>query len=441
MKSICISVFLLLLNFAATYAQGIKFDKISFEEATERAKKEGKIVFIDFYTDWCVPCKVLDKEVFSQTLVGDFFNDKFVSIKMDAEKEGKEYAQRFKVAAYPTMTFTNGQGELVNKVVGSIKAEKLLDEAQKSLDMQNDPNSYFNLKKQYETKKNDPVFLQNYIAKMISFSESPRVQIEDFLKNQRHIKEKSADMMEFFLAYYNHMTCGGEAERILNQNYEEYIDIATRKEERTLKSMPDRLIQNTYRVAVANQDPKLFEVFLDRWVKMPEKPYYSDYNAYKLELIALKKEDGLYKKEAVKYLDSLTTHKSIAEIKLKDSIRYADYVKANPVSVGFYAEASRLAQKDLDAGILVRNMNKALEKYVTLITKKGEFKNVEKWAKYGLQLVPTDIALTNFAVEALVRQNKKKEAIQVKEKLIKAMNPKDKGYNDQVVELENLKNS
>lgn len=78
------------------------FRHITFDEALQAAKKEKKHVFIDFYTDWCGPCKRMSREVFPQKSVGDFMNARFVCLKLNAEKEGVELAKKYGVKAYPT---------------------------------------------------------------------------------------------------------------------------------------------------------------------------------------------------------------------------------------------------------------------------------------------------------------------------------------------------
>lgn len=79
---------------------GIRFHEGSFDEALVRAKQEKKLIFIDFYTEWCGPCKWMSMNVFNRSDVGDFFNKNFVCCKIDAEKEGKRLAVKYKVQAY-----------------------------------------------------------------------------------------------------------------------------------------------------------------------------------------------------------------------------------------------------------------------------------------------------------------------------------------------------
>lgn len=66
--------------------EGIKFEDITFNEALKKAKEQGKLIFMDCYTTWCGPCKMMSNQVFKQKQVGDFFNQNFVNLKVDMKR-------------------------------------------------------------------------------------------------------------------------------------------------------------------------------------------------------------------------------------------------------------------------------------------------------------------------------------------------------------------
>ncbi|SEW53985.1 thioredoxin domain-containing protein [Chitinophaga arvensicola] len=108
-------------------AQGIEFFHGTWAEAKAAAQKENKLIFVDFYTTWCGPCKFMSNEVFPLKQIGDFYNPRFISVKIDAEKgEGPELARKYGVSGYPTLIFTNPKEEVVYSVMGSTDPEVLI---------------------------------------------------------------------------------------------------------------------------------------------------------------------------------------------------------------------------------------------------------------------------------------------------------------------------
>ena len=108
-------------------AQGIRFAEGSWKELLETAKKEGKLIFVDCYTEWCQPCKQMEQQVFPSEKVGKFYNEHFINVKMDMEKgEGPVILNTYKINAFPTLLFVNGEGGEVYRIVGSKKEAELL---------------------------------------------------------------------------------------------------------------------------------------------------------------------------------------------------------------------------------------------------------------------------------------------------------------------------
>jgi len=122
---------LILFSFFILVAAGLRaeitFSDLSFDAALEQAKKTKKVVMVDYYTDWCGWCKVLDKKTYTDANVGKYANSDFVSLKINAEKgEGIALAKKSKVQGFPTIVFYNENGEEVHRVVGYQEADKFL---------------------------------------------------------------------------------------------------------------------------------------------------------------------------------------------------------------------------------------------------------------------------------------------------------------------------
>ena len=152
----------LLLCFLNGAAQGIIFEKGTFAEVLAKAQKEKKLIFVDFYTDWCGPCKLMDAQVFSRDNVGAFFNANFVNYKINAEKgEGVEIARKYKVSAYPTMFFLSPDGTPAHMIVGSKNEEAFLNEA-RGLDKAAKYGGILQMRIDFNEGRNDEAFLKDF---------------------------------------------------------------------------------------------------------------------------------------------------------------------------------------------------------------------------------------------------------------------------------------
>lgn len=118
-----------------TYSeQGIKFFVGTLQEGLEKAKAENKLLFVDCYTTWCGPCKFMRINTFTDTNLGNYMKDKYVSMAIDMEQpEGMIIAKKYGIEAYPTLLFLDKYGRVVNYQVGGIGAEALLAKAEQTV--------------------------------------------------------------------------------------------------------------------------------------------------------------------------------------------------------------------------------------------------------------------------------------------------------------------
>lgn len=68
--------------------EGSEVKWYTIQEAEKMTKESAKPLFIDAYTDWCGWCKKMDKDTFTNPVIRDILNSKFIPVKFNAE--GKE---------------------------------------------------------------------------------------------------------------------------------------------------------------------------------------------------------------------------------------------------------------------------------------------------------------------------------------------------------------
>ncbi|MDR6403799.1 MULTISPECIES: thioredoxin fold domain-containing protein [Chryseobacterium] len=184
-----------------TFAQeAIHFQDLPFKDLIAKAKKENKIVFIDAYTSWCGPCKMMEKNIFTKKSVGDYYNSNFVNARFDMEKgEGREIAAKYGVRSYPTYLFLNGDGELVSQNFGYMEESLFISMAQ---DINSPNNKKGSLKERFANGEKDPEFLIN-IMKLNSSSDFnfAKNASERYFENKKKTEEFSKDDVGLLLYF------------------------------------------------------------------------------------------------------------------------------------------------------------------------------------------------------------------------------------------------
>jgi thiol:disulfide interchange protein len=96
---------------------GELFHKLGYDEALEKARAEKKPVMIDFYADWCGPCKMLESATFRDATVRQFLRDKTIAIRVNADYHAA-LKQLHNVTNLPCLIFLNGEGQEVGRITG-----------------------------------------------------------------------------------------------------------------------------------------------------------------------------------------------------------------------------------------------------------------------------------------------------------------------------------
>jgi len=78
-------IFLLAIFAMTITAKAQEINWMTLEQALDAQAKAPKKIMMDAYTDWCGPCKLLDKNTFHNPDVVKYVNDNFYAVKFNAE--------------------------------------------------------------------------------------------------------------------------------------------------------------------------------------------------------------------------------------------------------------------------------------------------------------------------------------------------------------------
>jgi len=117
----------LMFGFAGCGGVGSPWFGSDLDAALSEARERDTLVMIDFKTSWCTWCKRLDQDTFSDSeVIAEL--EELVAIRLDAEEEGKDAAEKYGVRSFPTVVFLDAAGREVDRILGYLPPDAFLIE-------------------------------------------------------------------------------------------------------------------------------------------------------------------------------------------------------------------------------------------------------------------------------------------------------------------------
>ncbi len=118
----------------------VTFSDLTYTEVLTLAKKENKLVFLDFRADWCKPCIDMEQTTFLDTSLGNLLNTNCISLKVDVDQlSSRDLRNKYAINSYPTMLLIDPMNEKVQlRMIGFKTAKILMGDINMVLDFRNE---------------------------------------------------------------------------------------------------------------------------------------------------------------------------------------------------------------------------------------------------------------------------------------------------------------
>jgi thiol-disulfide isomerase/thioredoxin len=426
---------LLLLPFL-TDAQ-INFETGNWQQVLAKSRASGKPIFVDFYADWCKPCKMLDKKTYLDPQVIAKMNSTFINYKVNAEEgEGPKLARKFEVEGFPYLLFVSKDERRIFNDMGYMAAKDFLEMTDKALNIYKE-GVIEDFDMQYKNGDKNPTFLESYIGKRKRMMLDNRDLVEEYLdvlKPEERTSEKALQVVA-----NNNFTLNGKAIDILmnQQGIFKKYGIST-----------EYIVSGTMLEYFRNALKKKDLNFLERLFFFNEK----------LNLLDGKKQNEQYRMEfykntnnqikyietatnlADKYLMTLTND----ELKRRNSLHFEEFMR--PFRMG-KQDSLKIGEQRFKSMKLFRSryvsINTASDleglamEFFKNMTDKSQLEKALRWAKRATEIDENPDNLDSYA-HVLLKLDRKSEAIIYEEKalnLAKAQKVLTMRYEDELAKM------
>ena len=391
--------FLLLcvVSFFHGAAQGVSFEtNPNWDSLLKKSSATGKLIFVDLYTDWCVPCKIMDQQVFSDPDFARYMEKNFINCKLNAERKlGYKLNRLYKVDGYPTFLFIDGNGTLIYRSEGARPLSAFIRETENALSEQRDSITLETMEAMYPSHKADTNFMYTYLRKRTKLWKNNMDLLDEYCQMLEPSAQNSLKTLSLIIdngARGLGSLQAGPAINILIRNYDsiKHLD-QVRPLDEYIRQAQNNSIQHKVRPwnewllqdVLALNKYRTYPPFDDNSDEMLRLQYYYRIN-----------DNKRYIEAAIQFMNTGLMVISDQELEKMDNEAYER--KTHDLRSEFSGKPGEEIQQALanyrhtQTIQLIRAVNQIAARFIVMATKKQDIQKGVKWMERSVQLAEKD---------------------------------------------------
>ena len=111
----------------STFAEPVHFINDNVSVALDRAAREGKLIMLDFWADYCSPCKLMEQYTFTDANVVEQINNNYIPVRINIQSfDGYDLKQQYNIKILPTIIILDSKGRQVARYEESMPPSRLV---------------------------------------------------------------------------------------------------------------------------------------------------------------------------------------------------------------------------------------------------------------------------------------------------------------------------
>lgn len=401
-------------NNLAQHDGGIRWLKhMNWQEIKALAKVQNKFIFVDCNATWCQPCKIMERNIFTNDTIINLVNEKFIAVKVQVDtsksddastrnlyEAAREFESKYQITGVPAFLFFSPNGEILHKETGGRDVSEFIKVVGDALD----PSSQmYTLIKNCRLGKLDynivPSFIKrlNYAGDKEIALELARLYMKNYLEKLPDALFSSRINLDFIV---ENETMLISTDKIYKLCYENPSKVDSSY---GFAGLGDILVTNIL----------VYEYVMPSINKARKESKMPDWNAMRQDI---------YKKASTNKADKIILDTKIYWYAInKDWLHYAQYY--------FYRASQQDLSKFPSKDQLIAHLNMVAWDLFRYSFNKEHLERALMWINKAIALqeetATASSALLDTQANLLYKLGKKKEAIIIEEKAVSSMKIKN----------------